>query len=91
MRNRSTARCPARMDAIGSRVCLYLLGTAFVSLVAGGIGAGRWDAACQADVEASDCDLGAFYFIGWGFVAFCVCCVAALIAELVLASRRRSR
>jgi hypothetical protein len=78
------------MDSIGSRICLYLLGAAFVSLVAGGIGAGRWDAACQADVEATDCDLGGLYFMGWGFVAFCVCCVAAVAVELVLASRRGS-
>jgi hypothetical protein len=79
------------MDTIGSRICLYLLSSAFVSLVAGGIGAGRWDAACQADAEASDCDLGGLYFIWWCFVAFVACCVAAAVLELVLAQRQRSR
>jgi hypothetical protein len=79
------------MESIGSRICFYLLSSAFVSLVAGGIGAGRWDAACQADVEATDCDLGGLYFVGWGFAAFCMCCVVALAVELVLASRSESR
>lgn len=71
------------------RFLLYVLATPLL-MVIGFIGAGgAFDAACQNDAEATDCDLGFFYAAEGAFVALLVCMFAILVIEAVARGRSR--
>jgi len=76
------------MRTFGSRMVVYLSLAALSSMLAGFVGAAWFDSSCNADPEATDCDLGALYFFGWAVIAAVVCVVAAVVNEARLADRR---
>ena len=88
MRDARAVRSRRPMRTFGSRVVVDLSLTALVSMVAGLTGAAWFDSTCSADPEATDCDLGALYFVEWAVMAIVACAVASVVNEARLADRR---
>jgi hypothetical protein len=94
MRTTISRRCHRGMSdgmAAFVRILLYLFVTFMLSVAVGEYAAGTWDAACEADIEATECDLEGLVFMFWAAVTALSCAVLAGICELVLALWRRSR
>jgi uracil DNA glycosylase len=78
--------------AIAVRVLLYVFVTVVLSVAVAEHAAASWAAACEADIEATECDLEGLVYMFWGGATALSCAVLAGTCELVgFLLRRRSR
>ena len=72
---------------VSGRVILYVACSTFACFLAFNVGEARSQRACEADIEATDCDVAVVDGFLWALLALGLCIVVATVLELVRAWR----